>query len=237
MTNEWITDRQPMKEDEDWNGEVCMQRFPDGREASVCQRDALVAAAHVGPGVPWKRTDMWEPLATPEPEPEAPTPAPKPKLRVGQVWRTRDGLVVIIKTFNGGNTYPFGGSNGSEYTEGGRYWLKEEEHGADLVELITDPHARPAPQRMPIWPPSPAESPQPEPEPTTRKVPRLFAAPPVRTWAPDGMGLIDALATDGTAWHRHPRDPQWTQHPLLPDREEPIDSEPADGPQWGTVAG
>jgi len=73
------------------------------------------------------------------------------------------------------------------------------------------------------WEP-PAESPQPEPEPTTRKVPRLFAAPPVRTWAPDGMGLIDALATDGTAWHRHPRDPQWTQHPLLPDREEPIDA-------------
>lgn len=58
---EWITDRQPTKADEDWNGEVLMQRFPDGRESSVYQRDALVAAAHVGPGVPWKHTSIWQP--------------------------------------------------------------------------------------------------------------------------------------------------------------------------------
>jgi hypothetical protein len=227
MTDEWITIRRPTKKDEDKRGYVWRKMSPTGQ-------GGLAFASQVGPTIPWRHTDDWwrdtddwEPPAEspqPEPEPEAPAPAPKPELKVGQVWRTRDGKVVTINTFNGGNTYPFGGSNGSEYTEGGRYWLKEEEHGADLVELITDPHARPAPQRMPIWPPSPAESPQPEPEPTTRKVPRLFAAPPVRTWAPDGMGLIDALATDGTAWHRHPRDPQWTQHPLLPDREEPIDA-------------
>lgn len=71
------------------------------------------------------------------------------------------------------------------------------------------------------WEP-PAESPQPEPEPTTRKVPRLFAAPPVRTWAPDGGEVLTALADDGTCWWSPGG--EWRQIRPLPDREEPIDA-------------
>jgi hypothetical protein len=180
---ELIMHRRPEKMDEDWNGEVLMLRFPDGGVSSRGETYALVAAAHVGPGVPWKRTDMWEPPATPEPQPD-PEPEPEPhpeKPQVGQVWRTRRGKYVTITCQDAADGF----------TCTTRHLIKR----AELLEPVTYP-----------------------------KVPRLFAAPPVRTWAPDGMGLIDALATDGTAWHRYPRDPQWTQHPLLPDREEPADA-------------
>ena len=263
MTNEWITDRQPTKEDEDKSGYVWRKMSPTGQ-------GGLAFASQVGHAIPWRHTDDWEPPA------EAPTPAPKPELRV------RGGEVVTIGTFNGGNTYPFGGSNGSEYTEGGRYWLKEEEHRADLVDPITDNPSEPCEPTPEPEAPAPAPKPglkvgqvwkrrtggsmtvksvdgdrfrvtdgqgfdwfyRPDGsafslspgldltelisdapvEPTTRKVPRLFAAPPVRTWAPDGMGLIDALATDGTAWYRNLGDPEWVQHQPLPDREEPANA-------------
>jgi hypothetical protein len=138
---ELIMHRRPEKMDEDWNGEVLMLRFPDGGVSSRGETYALVAAAHVGPGVPWKRTDIWQPRATPGPEP------------------------------------------------------------------------------------------------TARKVPRLFAEPPRRTFSPSGAPQWDALADDGTAWKWSGTLEEWDQHQPLPDREEPIDSEPADGPQWGTVAG
>ncbi len=69
----WITDRPPTEADEDKDGEVCMLRFPDNRESSVGGVDALVSAAHVGPGVPWKHTYEWKPPAEPEP-----TPPPEP---------------------------------------------------------------------------------------------------------------------------------------------------------------
>jgi hypothetical protein len=72
MTDEWITDRQPIKEDEDRAGEVLILRFPDGRRSSLGTTRARVAAAHVGPGVPWKHTPIWRPPATPEPEPATP---------------------------------------------------------------------------------------------------------------------------------------------------------------------
>jgi hypothetical protein len=68
MSTEWITDRQPTKADEDKDGEVVMQRFPDGRASSTDKKiDAIVSSAHVGAGVPWMHTDMWEPPAEPAP--------------------------------------------------------------------------------------------------------------------------------------------------------------------------
>lgn len=208
----WITDRQPAKQDEDWNGEVCMMRFPGERTSSGGESVALVAAAHVGPGVPWMHTDDWIPPATPEPQPEAPQPASKPNLRVGQVWRSRCGKCVAIDREDGRSDHPYLGSNKERYTPGGRLRLLGE-HPWDLVELITD---------------TPAEAPQPqsEPAPTTRKVPRLFAGPIRRIFMPSGSMLMDAIADDGTAWFWREGEapaPSWRQIPPLPDREEPID--------------
>ena len=212
----WITDRQPTKEDEDRDGEVLMQRFPDGRNSRSGLRDALVAAAHVGPSVPWRHTGDWVPPATPEPEPEAPKPAPKPELRVGQVWRTRDGRDVTIEKVHPGTTYPFGGSDDRWYASDGR-WSYHQASRFDLAELIYD---------------APADAAQPEPAPATRKVPRLFVGP-IHTI---GDGWEYVLASDGTMWTRlmralrnprlgyEPAGFEWQQVEPLPDREEPINA-------------
>lgn len=209
---ELIRHRRPEKMDEDWNGEVLMQRFPSGVVSSRGATYALVAAAHVGPGVPWRRTDIWEPPATPEPEPEAPKPAPKPELRVGQVWRSREGRDVTIEKVHPGTTYPFGGSDDRWYTSDGR-WQYYQASRFDLVELIYD---------------APADAAQPEPAPATRKVPRGFSAfydmPKNLNGGPKRIFI--AIATDGTAWSREPDDcgGGWSQVEPLPDREEPIDA-------------
>ena len=214
---EWITDRQPTKADEDHHGEVCMMRFPGERTSSGGESVALVAAAHVGPGVPWMHTDDWEPPGTPEPEPEAPKPAPKPELRVGQVWRTRDGEVVVIEDYQNGCARPFCGSNGEVYAWSGCFLDTMTNSGKDLIELITNTRADVA---------------QPEPAPATRKVPRLFAGP-IHTI---GDGWEYVLASDGTMWTRlmrtlrnprlgyEPAGFEWQQVEPLPDREEPIDA-------------
>lgn len=148
MTQEWIADRQPAKEDEDEDGEVLMQRFPDGRESSGGRIDACVAAAHVGPGVPWKRTPAWQPRATTEPEPEAPAPEPKPTLRVGQVWRIGNGPRRAGHRRTGRAHHP---------------------QGAAVVRGATG-------------------------------------------------------ADVGAGWHRNLGDPEWTQRPPLPGREQPADA-------------
>lgn len=75
--SEWITDRQPTQADEDGDGEVVMRRFPDGRKSTAGYPDALVAAAHVGPGIPWKHAGTWRPRPEPEPTPE---PLAEPEL-------------------------------------------------------------------------------------------------------------------------------------------------------------
>jgi hypothetical protein len=208
MTQKWITDRQPTKEDEnDW-GKVCMLRFPDGRKSYLGFPDAMVAAAHVGPGVPWRHAVGQEPPATPELEPEASKPTPKPKLRVGQVWRIRTGALMTVKMVDG-DRFLVTDEQGFDWgyrPDGSAIAVFP---GRDLVELVTD---------------APAESPQPEPEPTTRKVPRLFAEPPRRTFSPSGAPQWDALADDGTAWKWSGTLEEWDQHQPLPDREVPIDA-------------
>lgn len=75
--SEWITDRQPTEADEDEAGEVVIRRFPDGRRSSASWPFAMVAAAHVGPGIPWMRAGTWKP----RPEPEAaPEPLAEPEI-------------------------------------------------------------------------------------------------------------------------------------------------------------
>jgi hypothetical protein len=53
-------------------------------------------------------------------------------------------------------------------------------------------------------------------EPALTTTPRLFAAPPMRTWSPEGAEVIDAFADDGTAWWWSFATDQWIQHPPLP---------------------
>ena len=201
MTDEWITKRRPTKEDEDEDGEVLMQRFPDGRPSSLGQITARVAAVHVGAGIPWKRTPMWQPTTTPEPEPEAPKPAPKPELRVGQVWRMRSGGPMTVQSVAGGKFLVTDGQGFNWFyrPDGSAISLSP---GMDLVELITDAPAKPA----------------------IRKVPRLFAEPPRRTFSPSGAPCWDALADDGTAWKWSGTLEAWDQHQPLPDRLERADA-------------
>lgn len=69
-TNDWITDRRPTEADGDEDGEVVLRRFADGRrDSTLGKREALVDWRHIGKGVPWKRTDIWQPPATSEPTP------------------------------------------------------------------------------------------------------------------------------------------------------------------------
>lgn len=65
------------------------------------------------------------------------------KLKVGGVYRTRDGDKVTIK--NAYNKYPgplasyeFGAKNGQLYTKGGFYWSDKNPCGLDLVEVWVD---------------------------------------------------------------------------------------------------
>ena len=61
-TNDWITDRRPTEADGDENGEVLLRRFADGRKDSTTRStDALIDWRHVGKGVPWQHTSIWQP--------------------------------------------------------------------------------------------------------------------------------------------------------------------------------
>lgn len=62
----------------------------------------------------------------------------KPKLKVGQVWRNREGKEVTILRYSSNTTFfPYVASNGCDYTGGGKYYFNRES-GIDLVELISD---------------------------------------------------------------------------------------------------
>jgi len=202
MTNEWITQWRPTKEDEDGDGEVLILRFPDGRPSSLGFTRARVAAVHVGAGVPWKRTPTWQPPTTPKPEPEAPKPAQRPSLKVGQVWRKGSGCLMTVKSVDRDRflVTDKDGFNWFYRPDGSGIWGESLSPGMDLIELVADAPA----------------------EPVTRKVPRLFAKPIRRTFSPAGRGMLDAFADDGTCWWMC--DDEWRQIKPLPDREEPIDA-------------
>lgn len=91
-----------------------------------------------------------DPAAVSSPMPESATePAPKPALRVGQVWRTRNGEEVTITGNTGRSVYSFRASNNCSYTPSGCYWCDEVESHRDLVELIHDAPTDPAPATAP----------------------------------------------------------------------------------------
>lgn len=62
----------------------------------------------------------------------------KPALKVGQVWRNREGGCVVIMENATSTTYPFRGDNGQTYTFDGYMHGSKEPHEYDLVELIRD---------------------------------------------------------------------------------------------------
>lgn len=119
---EWITDRQPTEADGDGDGDVSCKRHPDGEGYQ------FIHWSHIGPGVPWRRTNYWQPPAQPE-------------IRVGQIWRSRKGMNGTILTVN-----PHGSDNDVESDLYGGHWhnaqghscLGSGEHEDDLVELIAD---------------------------------------------------------------------------------------------------
>lgn len=123
------------------------------------------------------------------------------------MWRTRGGKQCTIKSicFKNVSKYPIESDlyyGHHHYIDGRSCIGNGRDNADDLIELIS---AAPEPEPVPpaeCWP-----------------LPRLFAAPPVRTWSPDGACRIDALATDGTAWYRRVGDPEWIQHPPLPQPE------------------
>jgi hypothetical protein len=64
MSNaEWITDRLPTEADGDQDGDVRMQASPGEGSDSYF----IIDWSHVSPGVPWQRTDYWEPPTEPTP--------------------------------------------------------------------------------------------------------------------------------------------------------------------------
>jgi hypothetical protein len=75
---EWITDRQPTEADGDCDGDVSCKQHPDQGGS------ALIHWSHIGAGVPWRHTTYWQPPAQPE-------------IRVGQIWKRRDGVEVRIE--------------------------------------------------------------------------------------------------------------------------------------------
>jgi hypothetical protein len=136
--------------------------------------------------------------------------ATRPALRVGQVWRTREGEEVTLEETS--LNYPFAGSNDTTYTSSGFVWDDEIQDPRDLTELISD---------------AAATTPDPVPPAEPWPLPRLFAAPIHRTCqSPDWM-VLDAIADDGTAWYMvvctdpatEAPAPYWRQIPPLPQPE------------------
>jgi len=92
MAQNWITDRRPTEADGDENGEVVLRRFSDGRQDSTTGSfDALVDWRHIGEGVPWQHTGVWQSPA-PAAEPEPPTATPRKFVAISRtVWMDGGG--------------------------------------------------------------------------------------------------------------------------------------------------
>ena len=60
------------------------------------------------------------------------------QLKVGQVWKDREGREVKITQGGHEGGYPFDGDNGEAYTDMGCVWIGGDESSRDLIELIRD---------------------------------------------------------------------------------------------------
>ena len=62
----------------------------------------------------------------------------KPALKVGQVWRTREGGCVVIMDRVANTPFPFYGDNQRTYTLNGLVYGFDDPNDNDLIELIRD---------------------------------------------------------------------------------------------------
>lgn len=60
------------------------------------------------------------------------------ELKVGQVWKDREGREVTVTGKDDDSNFPFDGSNGESYTPGGTIWSDGTEQDEDLIELVQD---------------------------------------------------------------------------------------------------
>jgi hypothetical protein len=60
------------------------------------------------------------------------------KLQVGKTYRSREGEEVKIVRKNNNNIFPYQGSNGKLYYEGGKWSYVAEEHPKDLIEEVPE---------------------------------------------------------------------------------------------------
>jgi hypothetical protein len=182
MPHDWITDRPPTEADADVDGDVRVPRR-HGKDPAVCwwpQHYTLIV-----PGQPW-----WSEKAAERVEVE-PVPAPALSFAVGQQWRRRDGVVVVIERIDSnhiwGRTHPFW-AGGHSYTEKGACSASGElGHLWDLIELVSVPEPAPTP---------------------TRKVVQIAV----------GAELL-LLCDDGTMWAMKTNGGPWTQLPAIPQPE------------------
>jgi hypothetical protein len=164
---EWITDRQPTEADGDCDGDVSCKQHPDQGGS------ALIHWSHIGAGVPWRHTTYWQPPAQPE-------------IRVGQIWKRRDGVEVRIARDDNSDHRPIlsvptvqnGFAHDAWHRRDGK--VRDMDSGYDLVTLVHD---------------VPAAEPEPDPEPTPT-IPahlRVGAVPfyvLVVSNGPDGQAIV-----------------------------------------------
>lgn len=60
------------------------------------------------------------------------------ELKVGQVWKDREGRNVEIVSRDDDASFPFDGSNAESYTPSGTIWAGGTEQDEDLIELVQD---------------------------------------------------------------------------------------------------
>ena len=134
---EWITDHQPTEADADCDGDVMIRIHPD-HDSWTC-----IHWSHIGAGVPWRHTTYWQPPAQPE-------------IRVGQIWKRRDGVEVRIAR-DDNSQIPFLAV--PTHQDGHDSWhrrdgkVRDTDSTYDLVTLVQDvPAAEPEPEPTPTIP-------------------------------------------------------------------------------------
>jgi hypothetical protein len=204
---EWITDRRPTEADGDHDGDVLLRLRPGYDRCSYCHFSL------VGEGSHWCHSEHWQP---------APAPEPQLDVRVGQVWRRRNGTIAIVTEYDGSDA-PFL-IGGYWYRRNGQFYSNSPRPEYDLVELIENA-PRPVPEVSLQLADEPEPAPLPVAEQPTHKVirqPRRFMSIS-RTIAPD-RDVLDAIDDEGVAWWMVPGETWWQRLAALPAREVQADA-------------
>lgn len=179
----WITDRQPTEADGNKDGAVRIRKYPNK------SMGAHVHWTHIGPGVPWERTNDWVGDANPETVHQEEVEAPV-VLAAGQIWKRSDGKTVTLAE---PEPYCF---------DDGDYWYDQGSVYAPGLPAMVDIHLV---ERL--------DTPQVQPS------LRTFASIHRTYLPDLGSYIIDAIADDGTAWSRVVEigsSGTWLPHPPLP---------------------